>query len=794
MLFIHWTCGQSCAVTRFPKHFPCGLFLCGILGGDTHPFGFRIYFQLNTITYTMLQSEDPSDESSGIDRPRKSLDLRVTFISPVITNSPPSWESSPECPDSPAQISLLRVSRSSSDKTPAIRRSLTRNSFTRSIDRTASAGFAATSSLHKSFEIRSSLGSINLFAANDIIPTEEPDDPIVLPLPEDRFWVVEADLILPKILYFIYYAAQVCLIPFFNIWYRHIGLSSAQIGTLAAIRQLMNLFGPPVFSAIADRLHIHKIVLITGPLVALLGRLSMLVMREYFYLLCALLAVAELFASLGGPMLDNIVLKILTEERRESFGRQRLWGTVAFASLATPVGYFVDSMSNPNWHFYLNGMFTIIFVTLVFRSPVGGTGDKGEKEADRDATTFSEGMKMLVGRFEGWSFFSTIGLLGMCNGLIGTFLFLYLQDMHASKALLGLCLTTNGLSEIPALFFSGTIIRKISAPGGILLACAAYILRLLWYFALPTPTAVLPAELLNSITFGIMYTCAVRIAADLAPPSMGATAQGTLASVYNGFAALAGILGGLLYQRKGHNMWLLGVGTAASALVWYGFSVWMMRRKVVVEEEKVEKEEVRYTREGTIDSLSSGEPDASRGGSSGGNFLQFVRLKTARLPHNTTRPNMQSRTLSVLLFIACVSAYTLTVQNRVDPCPGRNYPSLKLFYGDGGQDDMWQGEDRWMDSGRVGWLGLGIQENGMYCRSNGNEAGCINPDNAGAQLIINDGDCGNIQWNDPFYCGAHPPNAKGVIDVWMSGNWPDCVATFTRKGDAPGCADSCWFK
>ncbi|PRP86345.1 oryzain alpha chain-like [Planoprotostelium fungivorum] len=147
-----------------------------------------------------------------------------------------------------------------------------------------------------------------------------------------------------------------------------------------------------------------------------------------------------------------------------------------------------------------------------------------------------------------------------------------------------------------------------------------------------------------------------------------------------------------------------------------------------------------------------------------------------------------NKTLIVLSLLACATAWTLKVQNRVAPCPGRNYPTIKLFYSDYGQQDTWQGQDIWVDSSRIGFLGLGIQENGMYCRSHGNEGGCINPDNAGAQLVVNQGNCHSIQWNDPFYCGRYPPNAKGVIDVWMDGQWPNCVATFTRKGNAPGCA------
>jgi hypothetical protein len=96
-----------------------------------------------------------------------------------------------------------------------------------------------------------------------------------------------------------------------------------------------------------------------------------------------------------------------------------------------------------------------------------------------------------------------------------------------------------------------------------------------------------------------------------------------------------------------------------------------------------------------------------------------------------------------------------------------------------------------IDGSQIPPTGLGIQENGMYCRCCGNENGCINPDNAGLQLVIKNGNCNSYQLKNPFYCGAHPPNAKSVVNVKVGGRWPNCEVTLTRKGNAPGCQSSC---
>ncbi|KAL0487827.1 FabZ [Acrasis kona] len=146
--------------------------------------------------------------------------------------------------------------------------------------------------------------------------------------------------------------------------------------------------------------------------------------------------------------------------------------------------------------------------------------------------------------------------------------------------------------------------------------------------------------------------------------------------------------------------------------------------------------------------------------------------------------------VAVLLFVG-VQGYSLKVVNKVNPCSGRSYCTLKMFYTGYQQKDLCLGATMTFDGSQIPGTGLGIQENGMYCRSHGGETGCINPDNAGMQLVLKGGSCNNIQLNDPFYCGKYPPNAKSVLDVQMSGSWPNCVATIYRKGGAPGCQSRC---
>eukprot|EP00727_Mastigamoeba_balamuthi_P006049 m51a1_g2063 putative oligosaccharyl transferase-like protein (1135) ;mRNA; r:1428517-1433401 len=154
-----------------------------------------------------------------------------------------------------------------------------------------------------------------------------------------------------------------------------------------------------------------------------------------------------------------------------------------------------------------------------------------------------------------------------------------------------------------------------------------------------------------------------------------------------------------------------------------------------------------------------------------------------------------------LLRFSPVRGYTITVENRVEPCidsatgQRETYTkTLKIFPGNlPAGEDLERGASKTYDSSSwQSWSGVGIQENGMYCRAHGDEPTCINPDNAGMQLVLTStSSCTQFELKDPFYCGKYPPNAKKVLSVSMSGTYPACVATITRLPNALKCQSNC---
>jgi PPP family 3-phenylpropionic acid transporter len=127
-----------------------------------------------------------------------------------------------------------------------------------------------------------------------------------------------------------------------------------------------------------------------------------------------------------------------------------------------------------------------------------------------------------------------------------------MESMKATKTLIGLALTVSTISELPIMFFSNLLLRRLKARGLLILAMAIVGIRCLLYYFVNTSGGVLAIQLLHGLTFPILWVAGVTHAAESAPAGLGATAQGVFSGTLLGFGAAAGsLLGGILIDRLG---------------------------------------------------------------------------------------------------------------------------------------------------------------------------------------------------------------------------------------------------
>jgi PPP family 3-phenylpropionic acid transporter len=359
-------------------------------------------------------------------------------------------------------------------------------------------------------------------------------------------------MLTPKIFYFCYYAAAASLMPFLSLYYAQLGLSGRQIGLLAGLLPLITIIVAPVWGALADTTRRHGRLLtlaIGGTLLSVLA----LSRATSMVGLLPIVVVYALFSAPIIPLVDNTVVAMLGE-RRDEYGKQRLWGAVGWGIAAPVAGQLIDR-SGLGWAFY--GYLALMFGGMVAstRLPVSHASIGGQ---------FRTGLRSLATNRPWMAFLFTtlIGFVGLAMAI--SFLFLYLDDLGADKTLMGLSLTVATLSELPVWFFSDRLLRRWGARGTLalsLLACAGQAFA---YSFMRTPWLVLPIQLLHGPAFSAMWAAGVSYASEMAPEGMGATAQGVFAGVAMGLrSALGAFLGGLLYDGLGPTLMFRWGGVSA---------------------------------------------------------------------------------------------------------------------------------------------------------------------------------------------------------------------------------------
>ena len=342
-------------------------------------------------------------------------------------------------------------------------------------------------------------------------------------------------MVFPSAFYFLYYGAFSILLPYLAIFYKGQGLTGGQIGLLAAISPIISFFGAPLWTGAADASHSHKLV----TMVSILGVVAICFIIPGIASFGGLLLVISLFAFFGAPaasLVDSAVLTMLGD-RKERYGRIRLWGTIGYGVIAPFAGNLIGRLGL-KWAFWGYALLMLGGFLIVTQIPF---------RQSRSTGSFRGGMRVLFANRPWMLFLVMVFIAGIGNATINNYLFVYLQSLGASNTLMGFALTVSTLSEIPAMFFSDRLLRRFGARGMLLIAMTTIGLRLICYSLTTQPWVVLVIQLCHGLTFAAIYTAGVYFADQVAPPGMKATTQGMFSGTLMGFGAAAGgLLGGIL--------------------------------------------------------------------------------------------------------------------------------------------------------------------------------------------------------------------------------------------------------
>lgn len=350
--------------------------------------------------------------------------------------------------------------------------------------------------------------------------------------------------------YLLFFAAASFTLPWIVPYFQELGFSGAQIGLLVGMVPLVALFGAPLWTGLADVKGLHKRIMS----LTILGAIVFASMYPLFKTLTPIIFLAFLYALFSSPITsfaDSSTMVMLAGEKA-MYGRVRLGGTIGWGLVAPLAGLIIQSYGL-RWAFWGYAIIMLLVFIVSQRFTFGG----------RVANVSFKGdiQKLITNRR--WVFFLCLAFVsGVGFASINSYLFPYMEELGASRLTMSIALTISTIGELPILFFANRLLKRFGAYGLLRLGMTVTGVRLLLYAWLNFPAGILIFQLLNGMTFPMVWVAGVSYADENAPIGMKATAQGLFGAMVFGFGAAAGgLVGGLLLGSIGGRWMYLIIGS-----------------------------------------------------------------------------------------------------------------------------------------------------------------------------------------------------------------------------------------
>ncbi|MBN2394356.1 MAG: MFS transporter [Anaerolineae bacterium] len=363
-----------------------------------------------------------------------------------------------------------------------------------------------------------------------------------------------------SIFYFSLWGIMGAQMPFFNVYFARLGLSSLEIGILATAFPLMTLFFGPALSLLADRRRWQKRML----LISIGGTGALLILFPFARFFVPLLILVLIRAALFSPMMsigDGMVARMATRHRID-FGKLRLWGSLSFAVAALICGALWERWGFP----------AMFIVTSVLTLPVLWAATGLEESAPAAPIAGAQITKSAVSptlrdvrRDRGLvALLVAVSLVGIAEGMYGTFSGVYMDHLGGGQFLVGALFGLSALAELPVMHYSGAIFRKFGKPIAVSLAYGLVGIAFLGYAMARQPWLLLVFAMVKGVGFALYFVGNVSLIDERAPEAWTSTLQSMMNAATRGLAPLiTNPLGGWLADSLGLPVIFLGSGLAA---------------------------------------------------------------------------------------------------------------------------------------------------------------------------------------------------------------------------------------
>lgn len=339
--------------------------------------------------------------------------------------------------------------------------------------------------------------------------------------------------------YFLYFGVLGIFLPYFNLYLHQLGFSGTEIGTVSAIRSLCLVLFSILWSLAADRYDIR------GPVYRACLFASAAIWLLYFGTgdFAGIAAVTLLYGIFFSPIIsfmEAFTLDGLGAEKG-TYGRIRLWGTVAFILAVTSLGPVIDrtGIRIILWLIFAGGLTQAVSALALPRVRV-----------DRDSPL--AGSARFLRKPETLGYLGAAFLMLVSHGTFYGFFSIHLEGLGFAGTFIGFTWALAPLSEILVMVYSDQIFRRFSVANVLRFAFGIAALRWLILSLTANPAVVLASQVFHAATYGAFHIAGLLYIDRMAPDRSKTLAQSVNGALTYGLGMMVGVfLNGFLYEQIG---------------------------------------------------------------------------------------------------------------------------------------------------------------------------------------------------------------------------------------------------
>jgi len=342
-------------------------------------------------------------------------------------------------------------------------------------------------------------------------------------------------------LYFLLYAGNGAWLPFLGVYFKQLGFTGLQIGTISGVGAAMRIVSQPIWGVVADLWGRRRSLLVVLLSMALVVASAAWQGGWWFFILWS--AVYAVVSGSSGSLINSLTLDFQDEDRALSYDRLRLWGSVGWAVVTFSVGRLITGRDMRL--IFLFGAF-VYFVAwfLVWRGLEKANGKVALKTDWSGLGRVLKNKRLLL-------FLVLIVLVRVGESSIFTFVPIFMDDLGGTDRQIGLASSVQALAEIPVFLAATAIILRIGTGRALFLTTLFLSIRTLLYSLVSQPGLIVWIQLLQGM-FGLFLVASVEHVNRLVPAEWRATGQSLFWMAYFSAGSIVGnSLSGYLYDQIG---------------------------------------------------------------------------------------------------------------------------------------------------------------------------------------------------------------------------------------------------